>query len=87
MRILKLWATMKKYRHRLSCFGELRCRLQYLKAPLNVIDLLAIVPYFVSLALAETTRVTRPPNVTIAPTPLLRLAVDNLLYNKLCDLL
>jgi len=37
---------------------NLRCRLQYLKAPLNVIDLLAIVPYYVSLALAETTRLT-----------------------------
>ena len=29
-----------------------------MKAPLNIIDLLAIVPYFISLALAETTRVT-----------------------------
>jgi len=34
------------------------CRLQFLRAPLNIIDLLAIVPYFFSLALAETTRVT-----------------------------
>jgi len=40
------------------CDKLCECRLQYLKAPLNVIDLLAIVPYFVSLALAETTRVT-----------------------------
>ena len=29
-----------------------------MRAPLNVIDLLAIVPYYVSLALAETTRLT-----------------------------
>jgi len=40
------------------CCVELRRRLQYVRAPLNIIDLLAIVPYFISLALAETTRVT-----------------------------
>ena len=45
-------------RKQMRCCDELCYRLRFLRAPLNVIDLLAIVPYFFSLALAETTRVT-----------------------------